>query len=226
MKATMPDLALGDFRDFFMEVHHCEPFTWQMALAERVLAGGGWPEVIDVPTGMGKTAVIDVAVFALASQAHLAPEERTAPTRTFVVVDRRVIVDQTYERACRIQASLRANGVPVTAAVAARLRVVAGAAEGGSPLAVVRMRGGTTWADQWLSSPAQPAVVCGTVDQLGSRLLFRGYGVGERRRPVDAALVGTDRLLVLDEAHLALPLVETIHAVSAEEDLAAEQVLA
>lgn len=211
-------LDVGAFERFFWELHGQEAFAWQRSLAEQVLSGEGWPEVIDVATGMGKTAVLDVAVLALASQAHLPPGDRTAPTRTFVVVDRRVIVDQAYERARGIAAALRTGAGEITAVVASRLRTLAGTAEDAEALAVVRMRGGVTWADEWLSSPAQPAVVCGTVDQLGSRLLFRGYGVGPHRRSIDAALVGTDRLLLLDEAHLAYPLVETIGSVCDEED--------
>lgn len=226
MTAAPGAFEVSDFGAFFSELHGHEAFAWQRSLAEQVLSGEGWPEVIDVPTGMGKTAVIDIAVFALASQSHLPPAERTAPTRTFVIVDRRVIVDQAYERACRIAAALHAGVGEVTAAVAARLRAVAGArGEDAEALSAVRMRGGTTWADAWLTSPAQPAVVCGTVDQLGSRLLFRGYGVSTARRPIDAALVGADRLLLLDEAHLASPLIETITSVCDEEDQATQPVL-
>ena len=68
---------------------------------------------------------------------------------------------------------------------------------------MVRMRGGVTWAARWLRSPDQPAVVVGTADQFGSRLLFRGYGQSNRMRPIDAALVGTDMLCFVDEAHMS-----------------------
>ena len=40
-----------------------------------------------------------------------------------------------------------------------------------------------------------------TLPMYGSRLLFRGYG--SNRRSVDAAMAGTDSLVLLDEAHLA-----------------------
>lgn len=195
------------FRRFFRAVHGVEPFNWQVALAERVLEGDGWPEAVDVPTGFGKTAAIDVAVVALAHQADREAADRTAPTRIFVVVDRRLLVDQAYDRARRIQAALEAPEDEVVRFVADRLRSIGG---GERPLEVVRMRGGVTWSWRWLRSPAQPAVVAGTVDQYGSRLLFRGYGVGERLRPIDAALCGCDSLLILDEAHLSPALVRTV----------------
>lgn len=198
--------AVELFRAFFRAVHDVEPFSWQVALAERVLEGDGWPEAVDVPTGFGKTAAIDVAVVALAHQADRAAAERTAPTRIFMVVDRRLLVDQAYERALRIQAALDTPASEVVKFVANRLRSMSGE----RPLEVIRMRGGVTWSWRWLRSPAQPAVVVGTVDQYGSRLLFRGYGVGERLRPIDAALCGADSLLILDEAHLSPALARTV----------------
>jgi CRISPR-associated endonuclease/helicase Cas3 len=206
--------AVKLFRDFFRAVHHVEPFNWQVALAERVLEGDGWPSAVDVPTGFGKTAAIDIAIVALAAQADRAAAERTAPTRIFVVVDRRLLVDQAYERACHIQAALDAPADDAVRWVAGRLRSISG---GGRPLEVVRMRGGVTWSWRWLRSPAQPAVVAGTVDQYGSRFLFRGYGVGERLRPIDSALCGIDALLILDEAHLSTALATTVERAQAIE---------
>jgi len=47
----------------------------------------------------------------------------------------------------------------------------------------------------------------------GSRLLFRGYG--SARRPVDAAMTGTDSLVLLDEAHLARQLRVLVPALAA-----------
>ena len=92
-------------------------------------------------------------------------------------------------------------------AVAARL-----AAEGddGPVLDVTRMRGGVNWSWLWLERPDRHAIVTGTVDQIGSRLLFRGYGVGQRLWPVDAALAGTDSLIIVDEAHLSDAFLSTL----------------
>lgn len=232
------DLGPQDFEPFFRAIHGTAarprpapwrsgppPFAWQQALLEQVLTGR-WPDVIDIPTGLGKTAVVDVAVFALAAQAHLPVAERTAPLRTFMVVDRRVIVDQTHERALVLSEALMAPDAPEPVRrVAEALRRLSVGTASPSPLEVVRMRGGTTWSARWLASPAQPAVVTGTVDQLGSRLLFRGYGVSPNRRPIDAALCGVDSLLILDEAHLSTPFVQTVSACHEYEGLATDPVL-
>lgn len=215
-------LAVRDFRSFFHAVHGHEPFVWQVQLAERVCSDAGWPAALDVPTGLGKTAVLDVAVFALALQAELAPAERTARTRTFLVVDRRVIVDQAHARACRLVEAL-AGGDGVLAEVSRLLSLLAGPDT--LALTATRMRGGVTWSSRWLASAAQPALVTGTVDQLGSRLLFRGYGTSQTMRPIDAALCGTDSMLLLDEAHLSQPFLRTVRAVAAYEAKADSPVL-
>lgn len=217
-------VAVADFGEFLEAVHGHRPFRWQTELAEQVISTGTWPTALDVPTGMGKTVALDVAVFALAAQASLPSGQRTAPTRTFLVVDRRVIVDQAHERAQRISAALaEAPAESVLAAVADSLRSVAG--QDAPPLQAVRMRGGTTWSSRWLTSARHPAIITGTVDQLGSRMLFRGYGVSDRMRPVDAALCGNDSLVLLDEAHLSAAFLQTVDAVRDAEQQAATAVL-
>jgi CRISPR-associated endonuclease/helicase Cas3 len=211
------------FGDFFEALHGYQPFKWQEALARRVI-GGSWPEGIDVPTGLGKTALVDIAVFALAAQAAWPPEQRTAPTRTFMVVDRRLVVDQTFSRAEHIADRLQQATGGIEGEVAKALRKLTGGASD-APLEVVRMRGGVTWNWRWVSSPDQPALVVGTVDQFGSRLLFRGYGVAAWLRSIDAALCGADALLILDEAHIARALAQTTDRVHRYEQTAREPVL-
>lgn len=197
----MNGLTADDFADFLHEVHGRHPYPWQRNLVEFILANGAWPDVLDVPTGLGKTTVIDVAAFVAAARPEIARR------RVFFVVDRRLVVDEAHEHAQTLAEALRDPSGPVSAAVA---QVLAQPGDDGPPLQVTRMRGGATWSWRWLERPDRHAIIVGTIDQIGSRLLFRGYGVGEFLRPIDAALTGTDSLIVLDEAHLAEPFKATL----------------
>src|SRR5690625_353376 len=140
-RAMSNQLSAVEFPAFYEALHGYPPFPWQTLLAERVIREG-WPAAIDLPTGSGKTAAIDIAIFALAVQADLPAAERTAPRRIFFVVDRRIVVDEAYERAREIANRLALPDSEVVARVAARLEGLAGADPGATPLAVTRMRGG------------------------------------------------------------------------------------
>ena len=66
---TAPQLAPDDFGAFFRAVHGVDPFPWQARLLKQIAAKGVWPDVLDLPTGSGKTASLDIAVFHLALEA-------------------------------------------------------------------------------------------------------------------------------------------------------------
>lgn len=210
----MSELKSSGFVDFFQSLWGRRPFAWQENLAKRVMEDGinPWPQAIALPTAAGKTACMDIAVYALASQAHRlqTAESITTPRRIFFVVDRRVIVDEAYNRASTLAVKLREARQGILKQVADRLRELAGS---DVPLAAFELRGGILRSDAWAKSPTQPLIVAGTVDQVGSRLLFRAYGPGHRMRPIHAGLVGNDTLILLDEAHCAQPFLETLRAV-------------
>lgn len=201
-------MTTEDFASFFVEIHGYAPFRWQARLLSQVLSGQGWPQVIARPTAAGKTAIIDIAVFALAAEAAVRTSPRRAPRRIFFIIDRRIVVDQAYERATRIAEKLDAARTGILGQVSQALLSLGGEV----PLAVARLRGGMYLDRAWVRSPAQPVVCVSTVDQVGSRLLFRGYGLQSQPRntlPIQAGLIGNDALLVLDEAHLSRPCAET-----------------
>ena len=197
----MEMLTVDQFEEFFRSLHDYDPFPWQSMLARQV-ASDGWPDLIDLPTAHGKTACIDIGVFAIALGLP-------APRRIWLVVDRRIVVDEAYRRARLIAEKLAGARSGILGTVAAGLRSVAGSV----PLQVSRLRGGVPRSIAWAGNPAQPAVITSTVDQIGSKILFRGYGVSDAAKPIHAALAGNDSLILLDEAHLATPFFQTVMAV-------------
>lgn len=205
------------FQRFFREIYGYDPFPWQIELARRACSGE-WPRFLSVPTGSGKTTALDAAVFALAAQAHLPPHQRTVGRRIYYVVNRRVIVDEAYERACDIVKALRKprDDQPTVSRVAAELRSIN--AQSASPLECVQLRGGIYRDQSWARSLTQPLIVAATVDQVGSRILFRGYGVSASMRPIHAALVAHDSLILLDEAHISRPFAQTLSAIKSFRD--------
>lgn len=205
--SDLPPLTEDDFPPFFRAVHGYDPFPWQRRLVKDVLRDG-WPGVLDLPTGSGKTAALDVALFTLASNIGATP--RTAPLRIVYVVDRRTIVDQAFERAETIRGALRESTDEIVGRVRQRL---AARTYDEVPLRTALLRGGIARDDAWARTPDQPLIAVSTVDQVGSRLLFRGYGLTDSMRPVHAGLLGCDVLYLLDEVHLSQPFKETLTAI-------------
>lgn len=202
-----PPLVVSDFGPFFRAVHGHDPFPWQERLI-RTVATGGWPPLLDLPTGSGKTAALDVAVFALALGAG---EGVAVPRRIVYVVDRRTIVSQAHDRALRLREAITGGNADVLIRMRDRLASLSG---GGVPLRTAELRGGIARDDMWSRTPDQPLIAVSTVDQVGSRLLFRGYGVSDSMKPIHAGLLGNDVLYLLDEVHLSQPFRETLTAVS------------
>jgi CRISPR-associated endonuclease/helicase Cas3 len=191
------------FAEFYRAVYGYDPFPWQTRLANRVCSGD-WPRAIALPTAAGKTTCIDIATFALACYA------KEAPRRIFFVVDRRIVVDQAKIHADNLAHVLCQAKSGIVMQVADALRELA---QDKRPLDVYALRGGMYRETAWARSPLQPTVIASTVDQVGSRLLFRGYGVSDSMKPVHAGLVGNDALILLDEAHCARPFDQTMQAV-------------
>ena len=208
------ELLPADFAGFFRAIHGSDPFPWQQSLVNRLADCNAWPDVLELPTGTGKTAALDAAIFHLALRADVPGK---AALRIVLVVDRRLVVDDAFARAEKIADALRlrlgenAAGCTVVEEVARRLQKLAG--KNGPPLVPQRLRGGAPLEHDWARTPTQPTILCSTVDQVGSRLLFRGYGVSDRMKPVHAGLLGSNSLILLDEAHLSEPFRQTLDAV-------------
>lgn len=202
-------LSVDDFQAFHQAVHNGrKPFEWQDRLLRQIVRDQAWPDVLDLPTGSGKTTCIDIALFALALDASSPPKDRWCPRRIAMVVDRRVVVDQAAERGRKLLHAIRTSMAPEVVAVREALEALAGSDE--APLGVFTLRGGIPKDDGWARTPDQPLIIASTVDQLGSRLLIQGYGVTPVMRPVHAGLAGNDILILLDEVHLSQPFRQTL----------------
>jgi CRISPR-associated endonuclease/helicase Cas3 len=203
---------ISEFASFFEDVYGYEPFPWQSRLARRVFESG-WPACIDLPTASGKTSAIDIAVFVLACQADRPTPQRTVGRRIFFAVNRRVIVDEACERATKLAKTLLDAQEGTVKRVADVLKGMNGS-ESGPPLDVAELRGGIYRDRRWARAITQPIVVATTADQLGSRMLFRGYGVSPLIAPIHAALTACDSLILLDEAHVTRAFAQTLAAVA------------
>ena len=200
-----------DFADFFRALWERDPFPWQSRLAMETAVAGEWPDVIALPTAAGKTAIIDIWLHRLLCDLAADATQRKTPLRLFYVVDRRIIADAAFERAETIRKKLQdASGDSPLAAARKILGKQFDNGDDDSPLQTVLLRGGVRREPQWCKNPGAAAVCCGTVDQIGSRLLFRGYGVSDRATPIHAALVGADSLIALDEAHISGAFAKTL----------------
>lgn len=214
-------LSAEDFDDFFQAIHGYPAYHWQRELIKTIDAGG-WPDQLALPTGSGKTSVLDIGLFSLALAADLHPMRRMTATRLFFVVDRRIVVDAAAELARKLARSIREDHPePLVRNVARRLNTLSrldgrrATEEAEQPIVAAHtLRGGFYRTNEWARSATQPTIVTATVDQVGSRLLFRGYGINPAARSLQAALVGTDSLIFLDEAHIARAFAHTARAVS------------
>ncbi len=185
-------MSLLDFPRAFEALTGSAPFPWQSALFAE-FTSSRIPTSANIPTGLGKTAVIAVWLCALAQH----PDR--VPRRLAYVVNRRTVVDQTTTEVEKWRANLVAAGIR---AALASLCAVPLLTDDDQPLAISTLRGQFADNRAWSADPARPAVIVGTVDMIGSRLLFNGYGSGFKTRPHHAGFLGQDTLIIHDEAHL------------------------
>ncbi len=136
------------------------------------------------------------------------------PRRSVYVVNRRTVVDQSTDEAQKMR-----KRIDVVPGLRDRLRdLCANSDSDDIPLAISTLRGQFADNREWSADPARPGVVVGTVDMIGSRLLFSGYGIGFKLKPLHAGFLGQDVLLVHDEAHLEPAFQDLLFAIRKEQE--------
>jgi CRISPR-associated helicase Cas3 len=202
-----------DFQKCFKLLTGNAPFAWQIRLYEKFLADE-IPSSCDIPTGLGKTSIIAIWLLALAENLIEKPQANKIPRRLVYVVDRRVIVDQATETAKDIFENLK-NLKDSNDKIRQIYDALLGCSfiNGGDSclekepenvIEISTLRGEYADNSKWYLDPSRPAIIVGTIDMIGSRLLFSGYGkLGKSYKALQAGLIGQDSLIVTDEAHLS-----------------------
>lgn len=169
---------MDDFKQFFQKATGYEPFPFQIRLATSPT----FPQIINVPTGSGKTASV---VGAWLWRRYYG-SDRQMPRRLVYCLPMRSLVEQTAEEARRIL-----DNIGLLADRPSEIDRVS----------VYTLMGGEIDED-WDVYPEATAILVGTQDMLLSRALNRGYGMSRYRWPVDFGLLSNDVLWVFDEVQL------------------------
>jgi CRISPR-associated endonuclease/helicase Cas3 len=165
-----------------------QPLDYQRRLAEEP-----WPGLLDVPTGMGKTAAVALAWLwkrGWRERGREAGPDAETPRRLTYCLPMRVLVEQTYENVGGWLENLGILGEPGEGRVSVHL--VMGGSEDAKE---------ASWADY----PEEDAILIGTQDMLLSRALMRGYGMSRYQWPVHFAWLHNDTMWVFDEVQLMGP---------------------
>jgi CRISPR-associated endonuclease/helicase Cas3 len=163
------------FDVFFKQAAGFDPYEWQ-----RQIALNGLPEILPVPTGLGKT---EGATLAWAWR-QIVKEDKAEPLHLVYCLPMRSLVRQTVERLRKYFANIR------TAQYA--------------EISVYQLMGGAI-DEEWAGKPDQPWVLVGTQDQLLSRSLNRGYSMRRYEWPVHFGLLNQDCRWIIDEVQLLGP---------------------
>jgi CRISPR-associated endonuclease/helicase Cas3 len=173
-----------DFGQYFTKATGLQdPFPFQRTLAERE-----WPDLLDIPTGLGKTAAVTLAwVYKRGwrfETRDVGPDSRT-PRRLVWCLPMRVLVEQTEHS---IRRWLENLGL---------LRIA-----GQGKVSVHVLMGGADDLRTWTEHPEEDMVLIGTQDMLLSRALMRGYGMSRYQWPIHFALLHNDCFWAFDEVQL------------------------
>jgi len=160
------------FRQFFKQAtHSSEPYPYQ----ERFASADTLPDLLNVPTGAGKTAT---AILGWLWHRNIRPQGGV-PRRLVYCLPMRVLVEQTFQEATNWLKNL----------------------DLGEQVGLHLLMGGEE-REQWFLHADKPAILIGTQDMLLSRALNRGYGENRFHWPIDFGLLNNDCLWVFDEPQL------------------------
>lgn len=166
------------------------PFRYQTALAEQ-----GLPDMLEAPTGTGKTAAV---VLAWVFRRFFHPDQSvraSTPARFVLAEPTRALTDQSVTK---IRGWLENLGLT-------------------DEVPLIQLMGGTLRnqsGDDWRTRVATGGLIVGTIDCIASRTLVRGYGCSRSTYPIDFALLTNDCQIVVDETQLCRQATHTLRQVA------------
>lgn len=201
----------NSFRTFFEKATGHAAYDYQERLACGEPSEGKRPNqggpcvsrLIDVPTGLGKTAAVVMAWL----WNRIALNRPDWPRRLVYCLPMRTLVEQTrdnvqvwIDRLCQASVGLELSQNARSELTWLREH---------SPIVLMGGEELNRAKREWDIHPEKPAILIGTQDMLLSRALNRGYGMSRFRWPMHFALLNNDCLWILDETQLMGSGVET-----------------
>lgn len=170
-----------DYKTFFKNATamSVDPYPYQ----ERLATDDTFPELVDIPTGLGKTAAV---VLSWLWRRRLEGRfKNDTPRRLVYCLPMRVLVEQTASNIRRWLENLKLLGEA-----------------GQGKISVHVLMGGAQNTKSWADYPEEDMILVGTQDMLLSRALMRGYGMSRYQWPVHFSLLHNDAFWVFDEIQL------------------------
>jgi len=167
------------YTEFFVEafgdaVQPVRPYPYQERLATEP-----WPDLLDIPTGLGKTAAVSLAW----TYKRRIQRDPATPRRLVWCLPMRVLVEQTHRNISEWLQRLDMLGEP-----------------GNGKVSVHLLMGGEEdlRTAAWVAHPEEDMVLVGTQDMLLSRALMRGYGMSRYGWPMHFGLLKNDTRWAID----------------------------
>jgi len=184
------------FDAFFKTATTFDPFPYQ----RKIALDPNLPNIISVPTGMGKTAAVILAWLWRRKFAEQDIRNKT-PRRLVYCLPMRVLVEQTRNNVILWLANVGLLAGIVNGQNVEDIQKYVPSWDAPDKIAVTILMGGED-GNEWDRYPERDAIIIGTQDVLLSRALNRGYGISRYRWPVQFGLLNNDCLWVMDEVQL------------------------
>lgn len=191
------------FDTFFSAATGHEPFDYQRRLAGGDRGRTAESILINIPTGLGKTAAVVLAW--LWNRVVLLDQSRRGrwPRRLAYCLPMRTLVEQTRAEVATWLKCLRTNAQEIGLGADSQQELQWLVDH--SPVVLMGGEDNPSAKADWDIWPEKSCILIGTQDMLLSRALNRGYTMSRYRWPMHFGLLNNDCLWVMDEVQLMGP---------------------